>query len=75
LEDILGILECRLQIVKLGFKFYIFGEEIAVGEEKYVKEQHIFCKSIKFILRKFWSLSAKLVPACVASDMETYVRG
>jgi hypothetical protein len=32
LEENLEILECRLHIVKLGLQFYIFGEEIAVGE-------------------------------------------
>jgi len=33
LEEFLGILEFGLKIVKLGFQFYTFGEEIAVGEE------------------------------------------
>jgi hypothetical protein len=52
LEEILGILECRLQIVKLWFQFYIFGEEIAVGNFIYLgkKEQNIFSKSINLVL-------------------------
>jgi len=55
LEEILGILECRLQIVKLGFQFYIFGEEIAVENFIYLgkKEQSIFSKSINLVLGNF----------------------
>jgi len=34
LEEILRILKCRLKIVKLGFQFYIFGEERTVEEER-----------------------------------------
>jgi len=33
LEEFLGISECGLKIVKLGFQFYTFGEEIAIGED------------------------------------------
>jgi len=35
LEEFLGILEHGLKIVKLGFQFYTFGEEIAVKEESH----------------------------------------
>jgi len=34
LEEFLGILECGLKIVKLGFQFYTFGKEIAIREER-----------------------------------------
>jgi hypothetical protein len=70
MEEILRILECRLQIVKLEFQFYIFGEERAVGEER---AKH-FLQINQFGPWKFWSLSAKLVPVYVASDMATHVR-
>jgi len=50
---------------------YIFGEEIAVVEER---TKH-FLQINQFSPWKVWSLSAKLVLACVASDMETHVRG
>jgi len=32
LEFFLGILECGLKIVKSGFQFYTFREEIAIGK-------------------------------------------
>jgi len=32
LEEFSGILECGLKIIKLGFQFDTFGEEIVVGE-------------------------------------------
>jgi len=35
LEEFLGILDCGLKIVKLGFQFYTFGEEIGFGEERH----------------------------------------
>jgi len=34
LEEFFRILECGLKIVKYGFQFYTFGEEIAIGEER-----------------------------------------
>jgi len=33
-KNFLEILECGLKIVKLGFQFYTFGEEIAIREER-----------------------------------------
>jgi len=55
LEEILGILECRLKIVKLGFQFYIFGEGRAVGEERKSRwgGNNIFWKSINWVLENF----------------------
>jgi len=43
LEEILGILEARLQSVKLVFQFYVFGEETTVGNFIYLgkKEQNL----------------------------------
>jgi len=54
-EEILGILECRLKIVKLGFQFDIFGEERAVGKERKSRwgGKNIFCKSINFVFGNF----------------------
>jgi len=55
IERNFGDLECRLKIVKLGFQFYIFGEEIAVWNFIYLgkKEQNIFCKSINLVVGNF----------------------
>ena len=64
-------MECRLKIVKLGFQFDIFGDERAVGEERksrWGRKEH-FLQINQFRPWKFWSLSAKLDHAYVASDM------
>jgi len=45
-------LECGLKIVKLGFQFYTFEEEITIEEERRWGRWHsyIFCKSAKLVL-------------------------
>jgi hypothetical protein len=57
----------------------MFGEERVVhekdvGGKKYIGNFAIFCKSINLVL-VISSLSAKLVSACVASDVVSLVSG
>ena len=74
MEEILGILKSRWQIIKLGFQIYIFGKERDVGEKETLG-------NLQFSLNQsIWSLvilsfSAKLVPACVAYDVVSLVSG
>jgi len=58
MEVILGILNSRWQIIKLGFQIFIFGEERDVEKKemsgkKRVGEFAIFCKSINLVLGNF----------------------
>jgi len=68
LEEFLGILERRLQIVKLGLQFYIFREERAVREER---TKH-FMQTNQFGRWKCRSLSAKLVLTFVAFEIPNW---
>jgi len=50
-----GDLKCILKIVKLGFQFYIFEEEIAIENFIHLgkKDQSIFCKSSSLVIGYF----------------------
>jgi len=76
MEEILEILNFRWQIITLGFKVYIFGEERAVNE----KEEKESLRILQFSKNQsIWSLtifckSINLVPACVTSNVVSLVR-
>jgi len=74
MEEILEILNSRWQIIKLGFQIYIFVEERDVEKKEMLGNLQFY------VNQSIWSLitssfSAKLFPACVASDVVSLVRG
>ena len=83
MEEIWGILNSRWQIITLGFQIYIFGEERAINEEE--EKESLMRKRRKSRWQfsenpSIWSLtifckSINLVPAYVASDVVSLVRG
>jgi len=78
MEEILGILNFRWQIIKLGFQIYIFGAERDVEKKEMLGEKETL-ENLQFsVNQSIWSLIissflAKLVPACVTSDVTPYL--